>query len=234
MSQARGVVILGGVAMKERALARVASTLYPGLPATLIPHGLFQLVNVRGAFAANTDALARAIDANKGGSIVHIFSGSAFFSVPALAKWKDERVKGVILDSIPFERREKKLMRVAGLPEALCGPAGAVARAILVSKFVGATIEYTDMYFSALADARTFSPASRVMVACSKDDVITPVEDAQKFFSTAEKAWQAQPGAPTLSAYWGVGSHALMARDDAAGMGAAVRDFLKETDFQLR
>lgn len=229
----RGVVILGGVAMKSRALTKVASTLYPGLPSTVIPHGLFQLVNVRGAFASNADALARAIDAYPGGSIVHIFSGSAFFSVPALAKWKDERVKGVVLDSIPFERREKKLMRVAGLPDALCDPAGAVARAILISKFVGATIEYTDNYFSLLADARTFAPASRVMVACSKDDVITPIDDAQKFYATAEKSWRTLSNAPKISSYWGSGSHALMARDDASGMGTAMRDWLKDTEFKL-
>ena len=213
--------------MHARALTKISTTLYPGLPATVMPHGLFQLVNVRGAFAANTDALARAIDGFPGGCIVHLFSSSAFFAVPALARWRDDRVKSVVLDSIPFSRREEKLMRVAGVPPFLCKPAGAVARAALVSKFVGATVEYTDNYFSLLHDAQSFSPASHVLVACSVDDVITPVEEALLFVETAQKSWSAQPGAPKLGSYWGAGKHACMARDDAARMAPAVRAFLR-------
>jgi hypothetical protein len=194
---------------------------------------MLQLVSVRGSHAANTDALRRSLDAFPGGAVVHIFSGSAFFAVPALAAWRDERVRAVCLDSVPFARREAKLMRVAGVPAALCAPAGAIARAVLTSSFLGATVAFTDRYFELLADASTFAPASRVLVACSADDAITPIDEARSFAAAARDAWLAHPGAPTLTHYEGAGKHACLARDDVARFAPAVRGWLKGSELEL-
>jgi hypothetical protein len=227
----RGVVLLGGVAMHARALQKVAAALYPGLEARAHTHSLLQLVSVTGAHAANADAVARSLDAFPDGALLHVFSGSAFFTIKALPTWaRSHRVSAVVLDSIPFCRREAKLMRVAGVPSLLCEPAGAVTRALL--PLVGATTDYTDDYFRALADASTFAPASRVLVACSVDDVITPVDEARQFADTARAAWAAQPGAPALSAYEGVGAHACLARDDP-NFAPAVRTWLRGSEFEL-
>jgi len=231
----RGVVLLGGVGMHERALQKVATNLYPGLPAALHSHSLLSLVNVRGAHAANAAAVAASLARFPDGAVVHVLSGAAFFAVTALARWRDARVDAVVLDSVPFARREAKLMRVAGVPAPLCAPAGALARALLTSPLIGATEAYTDAYFALLADARTFAPASRVLVACSADDDITPVDEARDFVARARPAWAAAGGgAPALTAYEGVGKHACLARDDAANFAPAVRAWLAGSRVELR
>jgi len=228
-----GVVLLGGVGMHARALAKVAQNVYPGLAHRAHVHSLLELVNVRGAHAANAAALARSLDAFPGGAVLHIFSGAAFFAVPALAAARDARVRAVVLDSIPFTRREAKLMRVAGVPAPLCAPAGALARALLTSSLFGATEDFTDRYFSLLAAPETFAPASRVLVACSADDEITPAAEARDFAARARAAWAARPGAPRLDAYEGAGKHACLARDDAAAFAPAVREFLRGSGVEL-
>jgi hypothetical protein len=83
------VVILGGLAMQQRALEKTAAALYPALAVRgLLTHSLNQIVNVNWAFAANRARLASVLEgAGPGGAIVHVFSGAAFFSLLALRDW---------------------------------------------------------------------------------------------------------------------------------------------------
>lgn len=248
---ASGVVVLGGLMMKQRALEKIAATLYPDLPAAILPHSLLQLVNVH-TFARNTDVLRRALF--PGGTILHILSGSAFFTCGpfhALAQVRsDDRIRGIVLDSVPHERIEERLLQVAGVPRVLCPPLGALASVVLTSPLFGATRAYTDAYNVAQRDPATFAPVGHVLAAHSVDDAVIPVREFRAWRDdvrarsdwvhaeegAAEGASAARGGnsvgaggsaspAPArvrLTTYEGKGMHAGLARDDPA-FAAAVR-----------
>ena len=159
-----GVILLGGVAMTSRHLARITQTLYAPHHLSVIsrPHSLLELVNVRFKHQQVKDAFRRDLDAFPDGAIVHMISGAAFFAHSALHAWRDKRVRGVILDSVPYRRDpgigETRLMQSAGVPGPLCKPAGALARALLLSPLFEATQAYTDNYNALQRDPLTFHP----------------------------------------------------------------------------
>lgn len=233
-----GVVLLGGLGMNARALHKVAAAIYPGLAVKFHVHTANQLLNVRSHHKTNADAVARSIHSFPGGCALHMVSGSAFFAIPALAsgEW-GSNVKTVVLDSIPFARREAALMRTAGLPEILCKPMGAIASSVLNSEYFGATDAFTDRYFELLCDAKTYSSASRVLVACSIEDSITPISDARLFAEETKKKWSsaaaARPHVPHLSIYEGNGKHACLARDDIDNFAPHIRSWLKSSPLEL-
>ena len=235
------VIVLGGLGMKERALEKVTQVLYPTLAAQRFPHTLHQIVNVRFSFPSNIARLQHALEnAGPGGAILHIFSGAAFFSVTALREWgaaaavgsttPASRIRGLVLDSIPYKRVELKLMEVAKVPPFLVPAALALASRLLVSPAVGATVALTDAYQEAQLDARTFSCTGgrRVLVAHSADDVIVPVEQYQAYVAALQgrEGWEtskvaaprepsAAPGSVELTTYEGRGRHAALVLDDS-------------------
>ena len=227
-----GIVLLGGVGMTARHLAKICSTLYPHL-ASATPsraharqHSVVQLVNANG-FPALEDRLRRSLDEFSGGCIVHSVSGSAFFATAALAKWKDERVRGVIFDSIPQLRLEAPLLRLLGVPTPLLAPASALARAVLVSPLFNATLQYTDNYSELIRQPAAFGP--RVLYAHSSEDEVVPMQQFSDFCKDL-KAGQGSSswGSTRVDLYVGKGKHAAMARDDA-GFAAAVKAFLADS-----
>jgi hypothetical protein len=236
MAAARsGVILLGGVNMTPRHLAKISATLYPALAAAArvraAPHSVLQLVNVRHSFPHREAELRRSLDAFPDGCVVHCVSGSAFFATAALARWRDPRVRGVIMDSVPQLRLEAPLMRLVGVPGALVGPASALARALLVSPLFDATLAYTDTYSELCAQAGTYG--QRVLFAHSEDDDVVPVTQFRDFYArvAAAKAAGAQGwGGTALDVYVGRGKHAAMARDDA-GFAAKVQGFMGECGF---
>ena len=224
--------------MKRKVLDKIATLLYPDLPAVCIPHSLLQLVNIH-TFKSNTEALRNALF--PGGSIIHILSGSAFFTLGpwhALARVRseDRPIRGVVVDSVPYDRIEARLLQVAGLPLPLCAPIGAVARVALQSPLFGATREYTDRYNAAQRHPATFAPVPHVLVAHSVDDAVIPVREFRTWHADvrARSDWLhagdnaaggdggAGPARPRLETYEGVGMHACLARDDP-NFVAAVR-----------
>ena len=98
--------------MKQRALDKIAATLYPDLPALKYTHSLAEIVGVVPLWSRNLARFSEALAAFPGGAILHIFSGASFFSTFALSEWRDARIRGVVLDSVPFLRVERQLMRV--------------------------------------------------------------------------------------------------------------------------
>lgn len=218
------VVLLGGLGMHARALAKIAATLYPNSPAALHAHSLLDLVSPPRAHARLAAAAFSSLAAFPGGAILHVTSGSAFFAV-ASGLVGAPNVRGVVLDSIPFARREHKLLRVLGVPSALATPLGGAVRALLTSPLIGATMAHTDAYFATLARADTWK-GRPVLVATSADDVITPAADAREWAAARKAAWGA---AGQLDVYEGTGKHACMARDDAASFSAAVREWAART-----
>lgn len=221
-----GVILLGGVNMTARHLAKISGALYPRLAVRAAPHTVFQLVNVRYSFPARDEALRRSLDAFPDGCIVHAVSGSAFFATHALARWGDARVRGVIMDSVPQLRLEAPLMRLVGVPAPLVAPASALARALLVSPLFDATLAYTDRYNALTREAATYGP--RVLLAHSAEDEVVPLQQFSAFAGEVQAAKAAGAGgwgATELSVYIGKGKHAAMARDDA-GFAAATRAFL--------
>jgi hypothetical protein len=166
----KGVVILGGLGMKARALDKIASTLYPDLPTLRFTHSLADIVGVAYAWPRLQARLDGALAEFSGGAVLHVFSGASFFATFSLAAWRDARVRGVVLDSVPFRRVERNLMRVVDVPEPLCGPLAVLARALLVSPLVGATIAKTDRYNELQREPSTFMPARHVLAAHSVDD----------------------------------------------------------------
>ena len=230
MSPERGVILLGGVAMTSRHLARITKTLYPSLPVLSRPHTLLELVNVRFCHPRIRDAFRRDLDSFPDGAIVHMVSSAAFFATRALHEWQDERVRGVICDSVPYRRDpgvgETRLMLSAGVPGPLCRPAGALARSLLLSPLFQATVEYTDRYNALQRDPRTFHPsAPRLLMAHSADDAVVPVEEFRAHVAALREnpEWGA-PGA--LTVFEGRGPHALMAREDGERYAAAVAQFV--------
>lgn len=216
----RGVILLGGVNMTTRHLERIKTSLYPSLPATTQPHSILELVNVNYSFPARFDHLRRALDKYSDGCILHIISGSAYFSTRLLADGgQDERIKGVIIDSVPQVRIERNLLRLVGLPKPLLGPCSALTRALLVSPLFGATMEYTDRYSAIIRDPSTYGKA-KVLLAHSKEDDVVPYEQFQDFVGDLEG--RKKEG---LTVYRGVGKHAAMARDDE-GYAKAVKAFV--------
>lgn len=239
------VIILGGLNMKEKALQRVAKTLYPGLRAATYTHTLNQIVNVNYKFPANTDRLAAALaGAGPGGAILHIFSGAAFFSVLALRDWAASpapaasparHLRGVVLDSIPFDRVERQLMVAARVPRPLQGVAARLAASVLVSRAFGATVALTDAYNVAQAQPRTFAAARRVLLAHSADDDVVPVGQFRRFAAALAArrgdgwhpagAGAPPPGAVELTVFEGVGRHAAMVLDDEARYTRCVKQW---------
>lgn len=217
--------------MTARHLAKISTTLYPALATAsrvrATPHTVFQLVNVRHSFPAREDELRRSLDAFPDGCIVHCVSGSAFFATAALARWEDSRIKGVIMDSVPQLRLEQPLMRLVGVPELLLEPVSALARAVLVSPFFDATLEYTDNYNELTRSARTYG--QRVLFCHSQDDDVVPIAQFNDFYArvaAAKAAGQGGWGSTAVDVYVGRGKHAAMARDDA-GFAAKAQEFLK-------
>ena len=221
-----GVILLGGVNMTERHLAKISGALYPRLAVRSRAHTVFQLVNVRHSFPAREAELRRSLDAFPDGCIIHAVSGSAFFAAHALAKWGDARVRGVVLDSVPQLRLEASLVRLVGVPAPLVAPTSALARALLVSPLFDATLAYTDRYNALTREAATYGP--RVLLAHSAEDEVVPLQQFSAFAGEVQAAKAAGAGgwgATELSVYIGKGKHAAMARDDA-GFAAATRAFL--------
>lgn len=199
------------------------------LPVVARPHSLLELVNVRFKHPAVVDRFRRDLDAFPDGAVVHMISSASFYGLTALHAWRDERVAGVICDSVPYRRDpvigEYRLMLSAGVPEPLCGVAGKVARALLVSPLFEATEAYTDRYNSYQRDPATFHPrAARVLMAHSEDDAVVPIAEFRDHCGAlrASSAWAAHH----LHVFEGRGPHALMAREDGARYAAAVAAFL--------
>ena len=206
--------------MTARHLQRIQQSLYPTLQATTQPHSILQLVNVNYSFNARFDHLRRAIDKYSDGCILHIISGSAYFSTRFLAeRGGDERIKGVILDSVPQVRIERNLLRLVGIPKPLLGPCSALTRALLVSPLFGATLEYTDRYSEIIRSAETYGKA-KVLLAHSTEDDVVPIQQFQDFVRDLEG--RKKEG---LTVYTGVGKHAAMARDDEK-YAKAVKEFV--------
>ncbi len=239
------VIILGGLNMKEKALQRVARTLYPGLRTTMYTHTLNQIVNVNYQFPSNTARLIAALsDAGPGGAILHVFSGAAFYSVLALRDWAAtlapaaspaRHLRGIVLDSIPFDRVERQLMVAARVPRPLQGAAAKLAASVLVSRAFGATVALTDAYNVAQAQPRTFAAARRVLLAHSADDDVVPVEQFRRFKDVLAArrgdGWHPAgdgappPGAVELTVFEGVGRHAAMVLDDEARYTRCVKEW---------
>jgi hypothetical protein len=213
-----GVILLGGVNMTQRHLGKIASALYPSLCVHSRPHSVVQLVNVRYSFPKREDELRRSLDAFPDGCVVHSVSGSAYFVTAALSKWKDERVRGIILDSVPQVRLEASLLRLLGMPAPLVKPAAALTRAVLVSPLFDATLEYTDRYSAITRDPGQLG-APRVLYAHSEEDEVVPVQQFQDFWGQVKK------DQVNVECYLGKGKHAAMARDDV-GFRAKVQEFL--------
>jgi len=226
----KGIILLGGVGMTQRHLDKISNSLYPTITAQgrvrQRPHSILQLVNVRYSFPTRFDELRRSLDFFDGGAIIHTISGSAFFSTRALSEWRDERVKGVILDSVPQLRLESSLMKLVGVPAPLVGPASYVARSLLVSPLFEATLDYTDTY-SALIRSPTTYGGAKVMFAHSLEDEVVPHVQFKDFLADVGRTdgW----GKSGYTVYEGVGKHAAMARDDA-GFKEAVKHFVKSCD----
>lgn len=220
--------------MNLRALGKIASALYPNLPAKLHAHSMNQLCNTN-TFKANEEALERSLDAFPDGVALHMVSGSAFYCITAMGNGtlKRHNIKTVCLDSIPFARSEARLMRTAGVPKLLCAPLAIIARSILHLDMFGATDAYTDHYFGLLDDFRTFGTASRVLVACSTDDFITPIDDATQYAARVGGKWAETNAAaaatktPTMTMYEGKGPHACMTKDDPINFVPFVHSWMK-------
>jgi hypothetical protein len=236
--------------MKEKNLQRVAKTLYPGLRATMFTHSLNEIVNVNFKFVGNTARLAAALaDAGSGGAILHVFSGSAFFSVLALRDWAaaqaactvqapaspSRHLRGVVLDSIPYDRVERQLLEAARCPRPLQDVAARLAASLLVSRAFGATVALTDAYNVAQAEPSTFAAARRVLLAHSADDGVVPVDQFRRFAASLAArrgggwhpagAGAPPPGAVELTVFEGVGRHAAMVLDDEARYTRCVQDW---------
>ena len=237
------VVILGGLAMQQRALEKTAAALYPALAVRgLLTHSLNQIVNVNWAFAANRARLASVLEgAGPGGAIVHVFSGAAFFSLLALRDWSSavaaaggpatpaSRIRGVVLDSIPYKRVESNLMAAAQVPPMLVPAATALASRVLVSPLIGATVALTDDYNRVQRTATTFACTGgrRVLVAHSAEDAIVPVSEFREYVGSLQSTpgWRlaSQPAAHAaadgaaavrLDVFEGKGRHAAMVLGD--------------------
>jgi len=243
------VILLGGLGMTARHLEKSAAALYPGARAQVITHTLNDIVNVNYRFPANTAQLAAALEpgaAGPGGAIVHVFSGSAFFVVFALQKWAgagpSARIRGLVLDSVPYLRVERELMKAAKVPRLLWPVATALASRLLVSPLFGATVERTDAYNVAQLDPRIGAPSHRVLVAHSADDEIVPVGQFREYTDALRQTpgWRVRqagdadpagsataasaPSAVDVLTFEGRGRHAAMVRDDPAYI-AAVQAF---------
>jgi hypothetical protein len=209
--------------MTTRHLERIKQTLYPALQATTQPHSILELVNVHYSFPARFDHLRGALDKYSDGCILHIISGSAYFSTRVLAEGEDERIKGVIIDSVPQKRVERNLLRLVGVPQPLLGPCSALTRALLVSPLFGATLEYTDRYSEIIRTPATYGKA-KVLLAHSTEDDVVPIEQFRDFARDLEG--RKKEG---LTVYTGVGKHAAMARDDE-GYAKAVKEFVRSCE----
>ena len=230
--------------MKTRALDKVAAALYPGAPTQRFTHSLNDIVNVNYRFASSTARLAAALHASgPGGAIVHVFSGAAFFSVLALRSWAAAgagaggpaaRIRGIVLDSVPYMRIERQLMVAAKVPALLAPTATMLASRLLVSPLFGATVAVTDGYNDAQLDARTFG-AAKVLVAHSADDDVVPVGQFRDYVAALRRreGWaEAHAGAAAavaqrpaaaavhFTAFEGKGRHAAMVLDDASYISA--------------
>ena len=229
------VIILGGLNMKTRALDKVAAALYPNTATQRFTHSLNDIVNVNYRFADNTARLAAALQASgPGGAIVHVFSGAAFFSVLALRGWAAAgdrgggpaaRIRGIVLDSVPYMRIERQLMVAAKVPSLLAPTATMLASLLLVSPLFGATVAVTDSYNDAQLDARNFSAARKVLVAHSVDDDVVPVGQFRDYVATLRRSecWVETPPAGAQA-----GARAADARaagTPATGSRAAAVDF---------
>ena len=228
----KGIILLGGVGQTARHLARINKALYSAhgqLPVVARAHSLLELVNVRYHHPAVKDRFRRDLDAFPDGVVVHMISSASFFALNALHAWQDERVKGVICDSIPYRREpgigEYRLMLSAGVPEPLCNAAGKVARALLLSPLFDATEAYTDNYNKSQRNPRTFHPRrANVLMAHSADDAVVPVSEFRDHCKAlrASDEWAGHQ----VDVFEGSGPHALMAREDGARFAAAVAAFL--------
>lgn len=236
----KGVILLGGVGQSLRHLSRIQKELYAGLtlpdgrplPVVARPHSLLELVNVRFKHPAVKDRFRRDLDAFPDGAVVHMISSASFFALSALHSWQDERVAGVICDSIPYRRDpgigEERLMLSVGVPEPLCSAAGKVARALLLSPLFDATEAYTTNYNRLQRLPRTFHPRqARLLMVHSEDDAVVPVAEFRDHCAAlrASGAWAGHE----LEEFEGKGPHALMAREDSARFAAAVAAFLGKT-----
>lgn len=246
------VILLGGLGMKPRALEKTAAALYPSLSVQQYTHSLNELVNVSFRFPSVQQRFAAALaDAGPGGAIVHVFSGAAFFSLLALRDWSAaaaaaggqhplaSRIRGVVLDSIPYKRVESKLMAAVRVPSVLVPAATALASRLLVSPLFGATVALTDEYQAAQRAAATFACTGgrRVLVAHSAEDAIVSVGEFHSYVGSLRSApgWRpaSQPGAASQPAgrgadgavhhrdvhfdvFEGRGRHAAMVLDDEA------------------
>lgn len=225
----KGIILLGGVGQTLRHLSRIQKELYPQLPVLLRPHSLLELVNVRFKHAAVKDRFRRDLDSFPDGAVVHMISSASFFGLHALREWQDERVAGVVCDSIPYRRDpgigEYRLMQSAGVPEPLCNVAGKVARQLLLSPLFDATEAYTDRYNALQKEPRTFHPRrANLLMAHSTDDAVVPIEEFRDHCAAlrASEAWAGHE----LDVFEGRGPHALMAREDSARFAAAMAGFL--------
>ena len=250
------VVLLGGLNMHPRALERVAGALYPGLATQRLTHSLNDLVNVNWRFARNRARLAAALApaaAGPGGAVVHVFSGAAYFTVLALQAWGEAaaaagssepnpaaRIRGIVMDSVPYERVERQLMVAARVPSPLIPAATALASRLLVSPAFGATVAITDGYNAAQLDARTYSrtAARRLLVAHSADDDVVAVAEFRAFVAVLadrpgwhmarEPAAQPPPaGSIEVTSFEGVGRHAAMVLDDTERYAACVHRWMR-------
>jgi len=209
------VILLGGLGMKPRALEKTATALYPSLSVQSYTHSLNELVNVSFCFAANQARLVRALkDAGPGGAIVHVFSGAAFYSLMAMRDWgaaavasgavsahPSARIRGVVLDSIPYKRVESKLLEAANVPAALAPAVGALAARLLVSPLFGATVALTDAYerLQRAPSTFAFTGGRRVLVAHSVDDAIVPVSEFRSYVGDLHPATGWRPAGHAAS-----------------------------------
>ena len=240
------VILLGGLGMKPRALEKTAAALYPSLSVQQYTHSLNELVNVSFHFPTIQKRFSSALfDAGPGGAIVHVFSGAAFFSLLALRDWSAaaaaaggqhplaSRIRGVVLDSIPYKRVESKLMAAVRVPSVLVPAATALASRLLVSPLFGATVALTDEYQAAQRAAATFACTGgrRVLVAHSAEDAIVSVGEFHSYVGSLRSApgWRpasqpagrgadgaAHPRDVHFDVFEGRGRHAAMVLDDEA------------------
>ena len=231
-----GAIILGGLGMTQRALDKIGAALYPEAATSRFTHNLHQIVGVNFRFAQNRARVEAALAASgPGGAVLHVHSGAAFFAVLALQHWAGRpgegpasRIRGVVLDSVPYLRIERQLMVAAKVPPPLLPLATALVSRLLVSPAVGATVAVTDGYNAAQREARTFAPARRVLVAHSADDVIVPVEQFREHVAAIRarddwfEAGKSRPDgtAAEFAVYEGRGRHAAMLLDDPQYVGA--------------